>query len=213
MGKIDLGILGSFSGKVGNVVGGKWKGISYMRAKATSVSNPRTDGQMSQRSKFALVLAILKPITGFIRVGYKKYTTKQTAFNAAMSYILNNAVTGSSSADYSVDLAKVLVSRGNLTGAMNALASSANGVITLNWDDNSGSGNAAQTDKALIVVLNPVRAESVFDTGGNQRVATTEDITVSADWVGESVEVFLGFITEDGKDVANSSYLGSVVVA
>ena len=55
MGKIDLGILGSFSGKVGNVVGGKWKGISYMRAKATSVSNPRTDGQMSQRSKFALV--------------------------------------------------------------------------------------------------------------------------------------------------------------
>ena len=33
MGKINLGILGSFSGKVGNVVGGKWKGISYMRAK------------------------------------------------------------------------------------------------------------------------------------------------------------------------------------
>lgn len=94
MGKIDLGILGSFSGKVGNVVGGKWKGISYMRAKATSVSNPRTNGQMSQRSKFALVLAILKPITGFIRVGYKKYTTKQTAFNAAMSYILGNAIAG-----------------------------------------------------------------------------------------------------------------------
>ena len=44
-------------------------------------------------------------------------------------------------------------------------------------------------------------------------MATTEDITVPADWVGESVEVFLGFITEDGKDVANSSYLGSVVVA
>ena len=213
MGKINLGILGSFSGKVGNVVGGNWKGISYMRAKATSVSNPRTDGQVNQRTKFALVLTVLKPITGFLRVGYKKYAIKQTAFNAAISYILNNAVTGSSSADYSVDLAKVLVSRGNLTGAVNALATSANGVITLNWADNSGSGNATATDKALIVVLNPTRAESVFDTGGNQRVAGTEDITVPADWVGESVEVFLGFITEDGKDVANSSYLGSVVVA
>ena len=213
MGKINLGILGSFSGKVGNVVGGNWKGISYMRAKATSVSNPRTDGQVNQRTKFALVLAILKPITGFLRVGYKKYAIKQTAFNAAMSYILNNAVTGSSSADYSVDLAKVLVSRGNLTGALNGVATSANGVVTLNWADNSGSGNATATDKALIVVLNPTRAESVFDTGGNQRVAGTEDITVPANWVGESVEVFLGFITEDGKDVANSSYLGSVVVA
>lgn len=213
MGKINLGILGSFSGKVGNVVGGNWKGISYMRAKATSVSNPRTDGQVNQRTKFALVLAVLKPITGFLRVGYKKYAIKQTAFNAAMSYILNNAVTGSSSADYSIDLSKLLVSRGNLTGAVNGLATSANGVVTLNWDDNTGCGTATQTDKALIVVLNPTRAESVFDAGGNQRVSGTEDVSVPADWVGENVEVFLGFITADGKEVANSVYLGSVTVA
>lgn len=44
----------------------------WVRAKATSVSNPRTDGQVNQRTKFALVLAVLKPITGFLRVGYKK---------------------------------------------------------------------------------------------------------------------------------------------
>jgi hypothetical protein len=213
MGKINLGILGGFSGKVGNVVGGKWKGISYMRARSTSVSNPRTDGQMNQRTKFALVLSVLKPMTGFLRVGYKKYAINQTAFNAAMSYMLNNAITGSSSADYSIDLSKVLVSRGNLTGAANAKATSANGVVTLTWDDNSGNGTATQTDKALIVVLNSTKAESVFDAGGNQRVAGTEDISVPADWVGESVEVFLGFITADGKEVANSVYLGSVTVA
>ena len=65
----------------------------------------------------------------------------------------------------------------------------------------------------MIVVLNPTRAESVFDAGGNQRVSATEDISVPADWVGESVEVFLGFITADGKEVANSVYLGSVTVA
>lgn len=213
MGKIKQGILGGFSGKVGNVIGGSWKGISYMRAKATSVSNPRTDGQVNQRTKFALVLSILKPITGFIRVGYKKYAIKQTAFNAAMSYILNNAITGSYSDDYSIDHSKMLVSRGNLTGAVNAQATSANGVVTLTWDDNSGSGTATQTDKALIVVLNPTRAESVFDAGGNQRGVGTEDISVPADWAGENVEVFLGFITADGKDVANSVYLGSLTVA
>lgn len=61
----------------------------------------------------------------------------------------------------------------------------------------------------MIVVLNPTRAESVFDAGGNQRVAGTEDISVPADWAGENVEVFLGFITADGKEVANSIYLGS----
>jgi len=46
MGKISQGILGGFSGKVGSVVGANWKGINYMRAKAVSVANPRTDGQV-----------------------------------------------------------------------------------------------------------------------------------------------------------------------
>ena len=212
MGKINLGILGSFSGKVGNVVGGSWKGISYMRAKASSVSNPRTEGQMSQRSKFALVLGILKPITGFIRVGYKRFTTKQTAFNAAMSYILNNAITGTFP-DFSVDLSKVLVSRGNLAPASNAAAIGAGGSIGLTWDDNSASNMANATDKALVVVMNPVRAEAVYETAGSLRSTGIHEIAVPADWLGESVEVFLGFIAEDGKDLANSVYLGSVDVA
>ena len=212
MGKINLGILGSFSGKVGNVVGGSWKGISYMRARASSVANPRTDGQMSQRSKFALVLGILKPITGFIRVGYKRFTTKQTAFNAAMSYILNNAITGTFP-DFSVDLSKVLVSRGNLTPASNAAAIGAGGSIGLTWDDNSASNMASATDKAVVVVMNPVRAEAVYETAGSLRSTGIHEIAVPADWLGESVEVFLGFIAEDAKDLANSVYLGSVDVA
>ena len=42
MGTIKKGILGGFSGVVGTVTGGNWKGIDYMRSRATSISNPRT---------------------------------------------------------------------------------------------------------------------------------------------------------------------------
>ena len=66
MGTIKQGILGGFSGKVGTVVGGNWKGISYMRALAQNVKNPRTDAQMNQRSKFALAIAFLKPIKNYV---------------------------------------------------------------------------------------------------------------------------------------------------
>ena len=79
MGTIKQGILGGFSGKVGTVIGGSWKGISYMRSQAQSVKNPRTDGQLSQRSKFALALDFLKPLTDIVRTGFKLYTNKQTA--------------------------------------------------------------------------------------------------------------------------------------
>lgn len=212
MGTIKQGILGGFSGKVGTVIGGSWKGISYMRSIPQSVKNPRTEGQVNQRTKFTVALDFLKPMTGLIQVGFKLYAQKQTAFNAAMSYILNNAIVGTSP-NFSVDYNMALVSRGSLTGAVNAQATSANGAVNLTWDDNSGIGNGVATDKALIVALNPSRGESVFDAGGNLRSSGSEDIPVPAYWVGENVEVFLGFITEDGKNVSNSIYLGTVTVA
>ena len=213
MGKISQGVLGGFSGKVGNVVGGTWKGIDYMRIKPANVTNPRTEGQVDQRSKFSTVLRFLQPMTDFLRVGFKLYANKMTQFNAAMSYNLNNAITGAYP-NFMVDYASALVTRGNLTGAANGAASSPSaGDVQITWDDNSGSGSAQATDKALIVLLNTTRQEAVFTTAGPARSAGTETISVPSEYTGEDVDVFLGFISEDGSKVANSSYLGSVAVA
>jgi hypothetical protein len=213
MGKISQGVLGGFSGKVGNVVGGTWKGIDYMRIKPANVTNPRTEGQVDQRSKFSTVLRFLQPMTDFLRVGFKLYANKMTQFNAAMSYNLNNAITGAYP-NFMVDYANALVTRGNLSGAANGAASSPSaGDVQITWDDNSGSGSAQATDKALIVLLNTTRQEAVFTTAGPARSAGTETISVPSKYTGEDVEVFLGFISEDGSKVANSSYLGSVTVA
>ncbi len=86
MGTIRQGILGGFSGKVGTVVGGSWKGISFMRAQAKSIKNPRTEKQMNQRAKFSISMVFLKPMTDILRTGFKLYANNQSAFNAAKSY-------------------------------------------------------------------------------------------------------------------------------
>ena len=107
MGKIAQGILGGFSGKVGTVVGGRWKNIDYIRAKPISVANPRTEGQVNQRNRFSITLEYLQPNLGFIQKGYKAYAVGKTEFNAAMSYVLNNAIVGTApnfSVDYSLAL-------------------------------------------------------------------------------------------------------------
>ena len=162
MGTIKKGILGGFSGKVGNVVGSSWKGISYMRSLAQSVKNPRTEAQLKQRGKFALVLSVLKPMTDFIRIGWKQQANKQSAFNAATAHTLANAVSGTYP-DYEIDLSKVLVSKGTLTMPANGNATLNAGNITITWDDNSTSGSAKTTDKTLIVVLNPDKAATTHD--------------------------------------------------
>jgi hypothetical protein len=209
MGKIKQGILGGFSGKVGSVVGSSWKGISYMRGKAVSIKNPRTLQQMMHRNKFAAALSVLQPITAFIRVGFKRYAYKKSEFNAAMSYTLKNAITGTYP-DYTIDFSKLLVSRGSLTGANNATAAPVAGKIKLTWEDNTGIGEAQPTDKALAVAINPAKGEAAYTTDGAQRATGLENLIVSPYWAGDEVEVYLAFITENGKDVATSVYLGSV---
>ncbi|RZT95999.1 hypothetical protein EV201_0628 [Ancylomarina subtilis] len=213
MGKISQGVLGGFSGKVGNIVGGSWKGIDYMRIKPSNVANPRTQGQLDQRTKFAKVLNFLQPMTEFLRVGYKLYAIKMTQFNSAMSYQLQNAITGDYP-DYSIDYSKVLVSKGNLLRAVGgAVESTVAGVVKLSWIDNSASGGAKATDKALILLYNADKQIAVYDTAGAVRTVGTQNLSVPTDFSGDEVQAYLGFISEDGTEVANSVYIGAVTVA
>jgi hypothetical protein len=46
------------------------------------------------------------------------------------------------------------------------------------------------------------------DTAGAERTAEMQSLVMPADWVGEEVRVYLGFISEDGKEISNSCYLG-----
>lgn len=213
MGKISQGILGGVSGKVGNIIGGNWKGIDYIRIKPSSVANPRTKGQVEQRTKFSTVLAFLQPMTDFLKTGFKLYSSGMTQFNAAMSYNLANAVTQNGT-DIVIDYPNALVTRGNLTGVVNGNAVSNNPAeVVINWDDNSDSGNALASDKALIVALNTVKGEAIYTIAGPLRSAGTATMILPVEYSGDKIETYLGFISGDGSRVSNSAYLGSVTVA
>ena len=213
MGTIKLGILGGFSGKVGTVIGSSWKGISYMRGQAQHVKNPRSAGQVNQRTKFALVMGFLQPVVPYIRIGYKSQAAKQTEFNAAFSYTIKNAVTGSYPS-YALDFTKIVVSKGGLTQVTGATASWNNNSneVKIDWTDNSGVGNALATDKAMPFIYNKAKGETIYDTAGATRATHTQSLTVPNDWEGDKVEVYLGMVSDDGKEVADSIYLGEVTL-
>jgi len=209
MGKIAQGILGGLSGKVGNVIGGNWKGIDYLRIKPSSVANPRTEGQVNQRNRFTVTLEYLQPSLAFVQKGYKNYAVKMTEFNAAMSYVLNNAITGTAP-NFNVDYATALLSRGNLSGVLNPGTDLATaGQVTFTWDDNSLEGNANPTDKAMLLVYNPIKKESISQLEGADRTVGTETLLIPSTYAGDTVELFMAFIEADGSRVSNSVYLGS----
>jgi hypothetical protein len=213
MGKIAQGILGGFSGKVGTVVGGRWKNIDYIRAKPISVANPRTPGQVNQRNRFAITLEYLQPNLGFIQKGYKAYAVGKTEFNAAMSYVLNNAIAGTAP-NFSVDYSLALLSRGSLPGVLNGATDLATaGQVTFSWDDNSTGINANSTDQAMVLVYNPSKKESIAILDGADRTTGTQVVTIPDGYAGDTVELFMAFVTPNGNQVSNSVYLGSGTAA
>jgi hypothetical protein len=213
MGKIAQGILGGLSGKVGNIIGGSWKGIDYIRIKPSSVANPRTEGQVNQRNKFSATLEYLQPNKAFLKIGYKSFATKKTEFNAAMSYVLNNAIDGIAP-NFTVDYSLALLSRGSLSTAFNPTTDlTTAGQVSFDWDDNSAEGNANATDKAMLLVYNPSKKESISILDGADRTVGSQVVTIPNTYVGDTVELFMAFVSADGTQVSNSVYLGSGTAA
>jgi len=211
MAEIRKGVLGGFSGKVGTVVGGDWKGVNYMRSLPKKIRNPRTAAQVNQRIKFALTVNYLKPMNSLLRSGWKLYAIGQSAINAAMSYTIAHAITGTYP-DYSIDPSKVLISCGGLTSVFNAMATVSNGVIEFVWDDNSGVNDAKPTDKALIAIVNRISGEVITDSEGAERMTGAQTLVLPNRWAGNTIETYIGFISDDGREVSNSVYLGSFLV-
>ena len=110
MATFEKGILGGFSGKVGTVVGGNWKGIDYMRSKANKRNSVPSQKQLEQQLKFGLMMKFLQPMSALLEVSFSDYAIRKTGINSAFAYNYANAITGAFP-DFAIDYSKSLASR------------------------------------------------------------------------------------------------------
>lgn len=212
MGTIKKGILGGFSGKVGNVVGASWRGIDYIRSMPASVFNPRTEAQVTQRTRFSLIGKMMKTLIPVIRVGYAGLVGKgKSAFSEAMKYNVINAVIGLFP-DFEIDFEAVKITTGKLYGTGSASATAAAGSISYVWDTDL-LNNAAASDRVILAAFNPTRNESVYNMHAADRADGNASLSLPPTWDGDQADSYLAFISEDGKLVADSLYTGRVTVA
>lgn len=210
MGRIEKGILGGFSGTVGTVVGGTWKGISYMRSKRNSTTTSFSPLQLDQQAKFSTTIKFLQPMTSLLSISFREYAVKMTGFNNAMSYTMKNAITGTYPT-YEIDYATALVSRGDLPNAIAPAATATGDEVFYTWTPNVGIGKAAATDKAILVVYCPARQQCIYTTIGADRSTGAATINV-APFNGEDVHTYIAFIAANGKDMSNSFYTGDLAI-
>ncbi len=64
----------------------------------------------------------------------------------------------------------------------------------------------------MYVVHNATKFDAVYETASAVRSVKTLVADLPIEWVGDTVQVYLAFISEDGKEVANSVHVGSLEV-
>ena len=211
MARYERGVLGSFNGKVGTVVGAKWKGIEYMKIKPGKSTKPPTQLQIEQRAKFTLLIRFVSTMGKLLEQTFKGSAIKMTGVNSAFRYIYDNAIVGTYPS-FALNFSKVLISKGNLINVGNPTAvASGGGLIKFNWADNSGVALSNANDKSILVVYCEELKRTLYVTSAGGRSAQTASIDASM-FVGKTVETWLGFIAADDSDVASSIYTGELVV-
>jgi len=77
MAKLDIGILGGFSGRVGTVVGYYRHGAWFVRAYQPHIKDRKSAAQLEQRSRFKAMIQFASPATPVLRVGLRQVAADQ----------------------------------------------------------------------------------------------------------------------------------------
>ena len=211
MGIIDRGILGGFSGKIGNVVGARWRGKDIMRVVPRKSSKEPTIAQLEQRAKFTAATKFLNPIKPVLNVYYGVPQGDKSRLNMALSYHIKEAISGVYPS-YTIDYSKVMFAKGNLLGLTGETLVLTVNELTISWENNSSQSNALATDELLVLIYNQ----------NTDTIEIIESAVTRADAIlvrpmlnlvpGQVLSVWAAFHRKADKLVSTSQYLGTVTL-
>ncbi|HZW64064.1 MAG TPA: DUF6266 family protein [Hanamia sp.] len=211
MARIPNGINGDFIGTAGNVNGYMRNGVNFVRSRRRKSSAPMTPKRLAQQQKIKVCNEFTRPFcgTGFFNKTFPAYGHSGTGFNRATSAIMNLAIAGAYP-DTVIDYPEVLISSGPLPPAKNPItAVSADGTILFSWEDNSGNGTAKTDDKVVVVAYFPATKSALFSMGASVR-KDGHAVLEAPHRPGEIAQTWIGFLSADEKDAANSVYSGAI---
>lgn len=204
MGIIRRGILGGFSGKVANVVGSSWKGIAVMRALPLSVTNPKTVGQVEQRSAFSIISKFASSIlTVWVKPLWDRSAQSMSGYNAFIQQNVDIV-----KADVDLNIENLTMAKGKLGATpVSAIVVSASNEINLNWDKVPSGSYQMSTDRLYLLVFdkdNKLIASSSGTVKREDEILMVDNVPTTS---GDNYYIVSCFAREDGTIVGDASVL------
>jgi hypothetical protein len=108
MATIKNGILGIFTGSVGNVTGYNLNGQQVIKEKVINVNDPNTEAQQAVKENFIYAIEIYKVLKPLLIYTLRERDEKQTVLSEFLRLNLNKAIVNST-----VDLDKLIIAKPN----------------------------------------------------------------------------------------------------
>lgn len=150
MGKLQGGILGIMTGKVGGVVGSTWKDKNTLRSYRSSIAVNNTAKAVASKSIFAESVAKAIQINGVIgRDLWQRFEKSQSGYNALVAQF--RSAYNNSNIFVPAD---VILSKGKIeeTAVLSASINQANKDITITWNT-ATTGYQLPSDIPYVVIM------------------------------------------------------------
>lgn len=205
-------VTGRTKQKFANAVFSKQFGKNTMRSKPIDVKNPKTPGQINQRSKFSIIVAEARKLLSMLKVSFQNAAIGMSAFNVFVKDNIKTAITGlpgSYAIDYSLlKIAKGPLAQTNNVGSGSDLASK----VKRTWSPPIDPLDTANLDLLFCASFNEDKNEWFYGKSLTTRDAGTDQQTVPATWSGDTVHVYTFFVNPAGNQCSDSVYSDTIVV-
>lgn len=203
---IKNGVLGGFSGKVGNIVGSSWRGIAYVRSLPRRSKKEPSEKQLAHRMKFKLAFAFVNPIRALINLGYRdskiRYTT---AVGQLLGTIMQTAVVGEYP-DLKLDPKQIKISRGSLPDLLNLkLSVNSQTEFTISWAYDPEKSNGQSADRVVGLIYDE-RIREFAHLEEIERFKRVNQINIPLHLESDNLHFWVFCYDKQTGNVSNSQY-------
>ena len=217
MGKVQMGILDGFVGKVGTVVGSFWKSKPVMRAYKRNISDRNSEAQQLVRTRFSAAGSLAGTFLSAIQLGLRNIARAKHMTEGDIFVKLNwGSVHADTPGAATVDYTELVIARGNLPEAQFGSPSFSDPLtVDVPMTDTSDMIGADAADQIYIFVYSPEAGAGMLGEV-ERRDSGSIKCVVPAYWNGHRVHIY-GFAVGNGIDnegiISPSRYIGSGTIS
>ena len=211
--KVQNPLTGRSSGKFASAIFSTVYGNNIVRSKPVEVRDAKTEAQLAQREKFSVALSWIKMFLTVIRTGFATLAVGKSAYSAALSWYLNNGITGSPGS-YAIDISNSRFVFGDISAI-----SLTPGGIAIDGSEIYFTSSALSlptgivaTDDASFIIYNVTTGAAFFYPAECTLESTNFVLPASFASVGDTVHLWIFAQSATSNNLTDDFYAGEHVV-